>query len=315
MIKVGINGFGRIGKCIFVQLMQQQHKICAINAPNLAHINKLNDYVNYDIIHKYDKLKVDISTINMMSDRDANNLNWDDCDYIIDATGKHNNKVLNKNKRVIITSPAKDNNTSTYIYGTNHLTYNGESIVSASSCTTNCIAPVLKILNDKFNILHANFTTIHATTASQKPLDVFNNIIPYTTGASKSIYSVLPELKGLIHGTSVRIPVSNVSLIDLNIAFSKNVTLENIESIIKQSEYYGSVFHINDKKLVSSNFITTSTPSIIDMNMSFVTGTNTFKLFIWYDNEWSYSAQVIRLMEHMHKEKMIDTNMNHKRKE
>ena len=337
VIKLGINGFGRIGKCVFLQLLNNpKFSICALNATNIK-IDDIEDYLIYDSTHKYlknmkvmkdmqgqklyefeilsdTKFKINHHIVTLLSDKDARKLNWTEhgCEYIIDATGSYltSKKCEDHNaKYVIMSAPAKDI-TKTFIYGANHIKYNGEKIVSASSCTTNCIAPMLKILNDNYKINSCNFTTIHATTASQYAVDIlantrisrslFNNIIPHTTGASSSIVSVLPELDGLIHGTSLRVPVSNCSLIDLNVELNdKTVTLSDISRLIKEHELFNIVYQINNKNLVSSDFITTEQPTILDIKASIDMGEGRFKLMIWYDNEWSYSAQLIRVVEHM----------------
>ena len=236
-----------------------------------------------------------------------------ECEYIIDATGSYltTEKCADHNANyVIMSSPPKDN-TPTFIVGANEQTYNGEKVVSGSSCTTNCIAPILRLLNDTYGIEDCVFTTIHAATASQYVVDVlkkssrtnrsiFNNIIPHTTGASSSVTSVLPILEGKINGTSVRVPVVNCSLVDLNVGLSnKNVTLKEISQLIKSDALYKVVYDVSDKKLVSGDFVTTTTPTILDVNASIDMGNGRLKLMVWYDNEWSYSSQLIRLVERM----------------
>jgi glyceraldehyde 3-phosphate dehydrogenase len=326
MIKVGINGFGRIGKCILLQLLNNiKFNICCINVLNIT-LNEIEDYLKYDSTHSYDKnfnvtiisdteIKINHHHIHIFSDRNAKNLEWKKfgCKYIFDATGSY--LTLNKCSEhdvdyVVMTAPSKDN-TPTFIYGVNHNNYNGENIISGSSCTTNCLAPMLKILNDEYKIKNCIFTTIHATTASQYTVDIvnklsrtnrsiFNNIIPHTTGASSSITSVLPELNGKINGTSIRVPVLNCSLLDVNIELeNKNITLKDIKKLLINSSFYKSVYDINEKKLVSCDFITTTTPTILDINASIDIGNGIFKLFIWYDNEWSYSAQLIKMVDLM----------------
>jgi glyceraldehyde 3-phosphate dehydrogenase len=244
---------------------------------------------------------------------DARKIKWRNygCNYVIEATGcylttdkckMHNVDV------VVITAPPKDD-TKTFIYGVNENTYRGETIISGSSCTTNCLAPMLRLLNDTYRVKDCVFTTIHAATATQFVVDivhktartnrsVFNNIIPHTTGASASVTCVLPELIGKVNGTSVRVPVSDGSLVDLNIELEdKNVTLSDIVNLLKTHRLYKQVYAVSDKKLVSSDFLTTTTPTILDVDASIDMGNGRFKLMIWYDNEWSYSAQLIRLME------------------
>jgi len=326
MINIGINGFGRIGKCVFLQLLNNANfSIKCINATEIK-ISEIEDYLNFDTSHKHNiKIKVDVlnsqqfrignNVIHLISERDAKKIDWKkmECEYIIDATGSYltTEKCIDHNADyVIMSSPPKDN-TPTFIVGANEQTYNGEKVVSGSSCTTNCIAPILRLLNDTYGIEDCVFTTIHAATASQYVVDVlkkssrtnrsiFNNIIPHTTGASSSVTAVLPILEGKINGTSVRVPVVNCSLVDLNVGLSnKNVTLKEISQLIKSDALYKVVYDVSDKKLVSGDFVTTTTPTILDVNASIDMGNGRLKLMVWYDNEWSYSSQLIRLVERM----------------
>lgn len=339
-ITVGINGFGRIGKCVFLQLINNNNiRVSCINSLNLG-VNEIEDYLKYDTTHKNynkdfnveiiskDEIKINNHIITLVSDRNPKNIPWRKfgCNIVIEATGAFltTEKCLQHDvDHVIITSPAKDN-TPTYIYGVNHEKYKGESIISAASCTTNSLAPILNILSNNYGIKQAVFTTIHASTASQNIVDIvdhkartsrsiFNNIIPHTTGASSSITFVLPELDGKVFGTSVRVPVINCSLLDLNIELDKNVELNDIYNTIKLNQYYGELYNINNKKLVSSDFLTTTAPCILDSNSTIVIGNGTFKFFIWYDNEWSYSSQIIRLIYQINKynqtKYIINTNI------
>lgn len=325
---IGINGFGRIGKTCLLQLIQDEDvQIKCINATSI-HINEIEDYLKYDTTHKsynknfkfeilsHDQFKINHHTITLFSDRNPKNIPWRKfgCNIVIEATGS----FLTSEKcsqhdvdNVIITSPAKDN-TPTYIYGVNHDKYKGESIISASSCTSNCLAPMLHFLCNNYGIKHAVFTTVHASTASQNTVDIldqkartsrsiFNNIIPHSTGASSSISFVLPELNGKIFGTSVRVPVVNCSLLDLNVELESTVNLKDILNSIKLNEQYGVLYDINNKKLVSNDFTTTTTPCIIDSKSTIDMGNGKFKFMIWYDNEWSYSAQIIRLVKEVTK--------------
>ena len=326
MINIGINGFGRIGKCVFLQLLNNSNfSIKCINATEIK-VSEIEDYLNFDTSHKHNiKIKVEVlnsqqfrvghHVIHLISERDAKKIDWKkmECEYIIDATGSYltTEKCIDHNADyVIMSSPPKDN-TPTFIVGANEQVYNGEKIVSGSSCTTNCIAPILRLLNDTYGIKDCVFTTIHAATASQYVVDVlkkssrtnrsiFNNIIPHTTGASSSVTAVLPVLEGKINGTSVRVPVVNCSLVDLNVELSnKNVTLKDISQLIKSDVLYKVVYDVSDKKLVSGDFVTTTTPTILDVNASIDMGNGRLKLMVWYDNEWSYSSQLIRLVERM----------------
>lgn len=319
MLPIGINGFGRIGKCVFLQLIESKTlDVKVINAPDF-NIHKLETYIKRDSVHKYNNnfvveiidentFKINNKTIHLLRHRDAKELNWKqfNVNHIIDATGAYLTKEKAQQHNVdyvIMSAPPKDD-TPLFVYGANEELYNNEQIISNASCTTNSIVPILKHLNDLFGIKQANFTTIHASTSSQKVVDtahsksrtnrsIFNNIIPHTTGASSSIYKILPELDGKVLGTSVRVPVNNVSLIDLNVELTKETTLEHIFNTIQENPY----LELNSENLVSSDLISTTCPSIVDMNASLDLTNNQFKLMIWYDNEWSYSSQMIRLME------------------
>jgi len=327
MIKVGINGFGRIGKCLLIQLLENpKYSITCLNAPSIL-IDEIQDYLAYDTTHKHgikivvkilddNTFQINHHVIKLFKERDAKKIDWVflKVDYLFDATGAYltAEKCADHNAPyIIMSSPPKDK-TPTFIHSVNDDKYGGERVVSGSSCTTNCIAPMLRILDDAFTIKSCVFTTIHATTASQFVVDVqkkssrsnrslMNNIIPHTTGASSSIISVLPNLKGKIHGTSVRVPVVNCSLIDMNIELeNQDVTLSDIQELLKSSKFYNTVYNVTNKNLVSSDFTTTNTPTILDINACIPLGNGKFKLFVWYDNEWSYSAQLIRLAETMH---------------
>lgn len=328
MIQLGINGFGRIGKCVFLQLLENKnYTIKCLNAMDIK-VTEIEDYLLYDTTHKHnininikiisdDEFQINHHTIKIISERDAKKIDWVSmgCEYIIDATGAYltSEKCKSYNAPyVIMSSPAKDD-TKTFIYGVNDNMYSGENIVSGSSCTTNSIAPLLKILDDKYKVVNCIFTTIHSTTASQYVVDVFkkpsrtnrsiiNNIIPHTTGASSSIISVLPELEGKINGTSIRVPVINTSLVDINIELeNRDIKLKDIQDLLMKDENYKIIYDVSTKKLVSSDFTTTKTPTILDINASIDIGNGKFKLMVWYDNEWSYSAQLIRLVEEMYK--------------
>lgn len=322
MAFIGINGFGRIGKCCLLQLIDDiDIQIKCINSTNIT-INEIEDYLKYDSTHKIynknfsfeiisnDQFKLNHHTITLVSDRNPKNICWSKygCNIVIEATGSFltSEKCSNHDvENVIITSPPKDN-TPTYVYGVNK--YQGERIISASSCTTNCLAPMLNFLHNNYRIKHSVFTTIHSSTASQNTVDIvdqkartsrsiFNNIIPHSTGASSSISSVLPQLNGKVFGTSIRVPVVNCSLLDLNVELEETPSLQDVYNLIQTNEYYGILYGLSDKKLVSSDYITTTIPCIIDSKSSIDMGNGKFKFMIWYDNEWSYSTQIIRLIK------------------
>ena len=307
MINIGINGFGRIGKCVFLQLMlKKQFRIKCINACGLS-VHEIEDYILYDSTHKINfdinckviddnKIIINEQEIILFQERDAKKINWKkyNCSYIIDATGAYltTEKCNNHNcDFVIMSSPPKDE-TPTFIFGVNENDYKGENIISGSSCTTNAITPILKLLSDNTEINSCIFTTIHATTGSQNTVDVFkksrtsrsilNNIIPHSTGASQSVIKVIPTLENKIYGTSLRVPVLNASLVDVNIEIEdKSLSLMDIKELIKKSPYYKKCIDFSEKKLVSSDFITTDIPCILDLNASMELGNGKFKLMIW----------------------------------
>lgn len=328
MINVGINGFGRIGKCTFLQLIHNTNiSIKGLNACGIE-ASEIEDYLRYDTTHRHhlqftfsilskDMIQINHHIIKLFQERDAKNIDWKefDCVYVVEATGAYLTEEKCKAHNcdyVIMSAPPKDN-TKTFIYSVNDEIYDGEKIISGSSCTTNAISPLLKLLEDEIGIKSCIFTTIHATTGSQNTVDIMkkcrtsrsilNNIIPHTTGASKSIIDVIPVLENKIHGTSLRVPVVNCSLVDINIELSDNssMTLEDIKELIEKSPFYKKSLDISEKKLVSCDFITTTVPCILDLNASMKIEDGKFKLMVWYDNEWSYSAQLIRLIESVYK--------------
>lgn len=321
MTYIGLNGFGRIGKCIFLQLLNYDHMhISAINAPDFK-IDRLEAYLKNDSVHHYNKefqieiinndsFSINGHVIHLLRERDANNLSWKsfDIEIVIDASGVYLTKekaLLHQVDKLIMSAPAKDD-TPLYVYGANDKNYKGENVISNASCTTNCITPVLKHLEENYGIVNANFTTIHACTASQKVVDtahsksrtsrsIFNNIIPHTTGASSSISKVIPSLENKVVGTSVRVPVNNVSLVDLNVELTKETTLNTILENFEQDPF----FVMCKNNLVSSDYISTTCPSIIDQYACMHLGDNRFKIMVWYDNEWSYAHQLIQMTKVM----------------
>lgn len=324
MVFVGINGFGRIGKCMFLQLLDHKFiNVKAINVPDF-NIQYLETYLLNDSTHHYNKdwnltiinestFSINDQIVHILNNRDASQLNWNqyDIEYVIDATGVYltQEKAEKHNvDYVIMCAPPKDN-TPCFVMNGNHEDYNGEKIVSNASCTTNCIIPVLNYLHKKYIIENANFTTIHSTTASQNTIDtckfknrtcrsILNNIIPHSTGASSSISKIIPDLKGKIFGTSLRIPTSNVSLVDLNVHLKEDT---NIDSLLRDLSKVPYLHVDNSCFSVSSDYNTTKCPSIIDGKASMPMNYNSYKLMIWYDNEWSYTAKTIELVEHMYK--------------
>ena len=343
IINIGINGFGRIGKTLFLQLLKSKNvRVCAINATSIEN-ECIEQYLRFDSVHKYNNdFKVEIhendyfscleqKNVKILRSRQASELKWREynCNILIDCTGSYLTEKSCKEHDVdyvIMSAPSKDNS-PTFVFGANQENYKGEKIISGASCTTNCITPVLKWFNDKLNILSCSFTTIHATTASQYTVDVLkknsrtnrsilNNIIPHTTGASSAISQIIPELKGKVNGTSLRVPVTNVSLVDMVIECSDNIhSLKDLLNEIKEYEVEmeannrKSILQVTEYSLVSCDFLTTTCPSIIDSKASMELSNGKYKLMVWYDNEWSYSAQLIRLAKYIHE---YNNNNNNK---
>jgi glyceraldehyde 3-phosphate dehydrogenase len=325
-IRIGINGFGRIGKSLLINSFYSNNiDVVAVNAPDFR-VETIKSYIGYDSAHgnKYKNI-LDIEVISgntfgvngkrvtVLDKRVPTTNMWSETgvDYILETTGKFLTKAgadkhIDGFSGFIMCSPPKDD-TPQFVVGGNHEMYAGEPVISNASCTTNCIVPVLKVLGDISPIECVSFLTVHAATASQNVIDgvhlksrihrsVLNNIIPHTTGASSSIVSVLPELSGKIFGSSVRVPTNNVSMVDLNVRFRDGVSLDEALNRFRCSQY---VDVNEDPHLVSSDFMTSSCPSIVDEHYCTQMGDKELKIGVWYDNEWSYSAQVLRLVEHI----------------
>ena len=332
-IKVGINGFGRIGRVVFRVLMQRkdQFELCGINLRNAE-----LDYMVYQL--KYDSIFgrftgdieigenciiVDGQKIRVFSESDASLINWAECgaEYIVESTGAFNTMekaALHKiggAKKVVLTAPSKDEIMPTFVMGVNHETYTKDmDIVSNASCTTNCLAPLVKIVHENFGIEQGLMSTIHSATAKQKAVDaragrdwrtgrsVFNNIIPSTTGAAKAVGRVMPELKGKMTGMSFRVPTNDVSVVDLTARLKKPATYKEICAKVKEaSETYmkGIVSYIDDE-VVSSDLLGDSHTCIFDETAGIILDDNFVKLIAWYDNEWGYSNKVVDLIAHMY---------------
>ena len=325
MIRVAINGFGRIGRCALRQIRQRDDmEVVAINdltdAMSLAYLYK------YDSVHRtlaenigYDDTSIILkgTKIQVYSEPDPTKLPWGllDVDVVLECTGvfttseKAMAHITAGAKKVIISAPAKDD-VKTIVYGVNDKRITKDDvIISAASCTTNCLAPVLKVLDDAFNIESGFMSTIHAVTNDQETLDIPHkkgiqsrrgrsallNIIPTSTGAASSIGKVIPKLDGKLDGTSYRVPVGDGSIIDLSVLVSKEVTAAEVNEAFKQKT--GDVLKIVNVPLVSSDIIGTTTPAIVDGSITKVVsydGKSMIKVAAWYDNEWSYTAQMLR---------------------
>ena len=328
MINIGINGLGRIGKSIFLQLFRNKNiNICAINDINIFNVGDIELYLKYDSTYIYDK-NFDVTVLSenkfsilhhniiLSSENFPENINWKDkgCNYVIDCSGKfttnNNCKKHNVDYLLISTSP-EDINIPIYIYGFNDTLYKGDSIVSSGSCTINCLVPLLNILNNNFGIKNAHYTFLHKILGVQHTTDVyknieylnrstFNNILPFHTTSIRNICYLIPSLKDKIFGVHYRIPVSNCSIMELNISLNKNINKEELFKLLEENEYYKKCFDINKKNLVSSDFNCTEYPIIIDYNLTTDMNNGNFYILIWFDNEWAYSAHLIRLLYSMY---------------
>jgi len=287
--------------------------------------------LKHDSAHKYtihqsitiidaDNFQIGDYVVRVFRNRNAEELDWKSygINHVVEATGAYLTTPKCQQHQVdyvVMSAPPKDK-TPMFVFNVNDDKYAGEKVISNASCTTNCITPVLKFLNDTYKINNANFTTIHAATATQTTVDtinsnnrthrsILNNIIPHSTGASQAIYDVIPSLDGKVYGTSLRVPVSNVSVVDLNVELEEKTSLSEIMSELEKHPF----IQVNALNLVSCDFLTTTYPSIVDKPASMHLGGNRFKIMIWYDNEWSYSAQVVRMLE-----KVIDYGIQEKQR-
>ncbi|MEI9749436.1 glyceraldehyde-3-phosphate dehydrogenase [Moellerella wisconsensis] len=329
-IKIGINGFGRIGRIVFRAAQERSDvEIVAIN--DLLDAEYMAYMLKYDSTHgrfngtvevKDGHLVVNGKTIRCTSERDPANLKWDEVgvDVVAEATGifltdetarKH---IQAGAKKVVLTGPSKDD-TPMFVMGVNQNTYAGQEIVSNASCTTNCLAPLAKVINDKFGIVEGLMTTVHATTATQKTVDgpshkdwrggrgASQNIIPSSTGAAKAVGKVIPELNGKLTGMSFRVPTPNVSVVDLTVRLAKPATYAQICEAIKDAaagELKG-VLGYTDEDVVSTDFNGEKLTSVFDAKAGIALNDNFVKLVSWYDNETGYSNKVLDLITHISK--------------
>jgi len=329
-VKVGINGFGRIGRLVFrTSLERNDTQIVAINDPFID-LEYMVYMLKYDSVHGRfkgevsidgDKLVVNGQKISVFDKRDPKEIPWGACgaDYVADATGVFHSKDLAQAhidggaKKVIYTGPSKDD-TPMFVMGVNHTKYTKDmNFVSNASCTTNCLAPLAKVINDKYGIVEGLMTTVHATTATQLTVDGSSkkdwrggraaaaNIIPSSTGAAKAVGVVIPELNGKLTGMAFRVPTINVSVVDLTCKLEKSASYDDIKATIKaasEGELKGILAYTEDM-VVSSDFIGEACTSIFDAGAGIALNDNFVKLVSWYDNEWGYSNKVVDLIQHM----------------
>ena len=333
-IKVGINGFGRIGRLVFRAAMEHPeiYDVVGINDPFID-TEYMVYMVKYDSIHgKFSgsvgveggKLVVNGQKISVYAEKDPSMIPWKECgaDYVVESTGvfttteKASAHLKAGAKKVVISAPAKDKETPTFVCGVNLDKYTKDmTVVSNASCTTNCLAPLTKVINDKFGIIEGLMTTVHSTTATQKTVDgpskkdwrggraASNNIIPSSTGAAKACALVIPEVKGKLTGMSFRVPTLDVSVVDLTVHLAKETTYEDICNAVKEASE-GSMKGIlgyTDEDVVSTDFISDPRTSIFDAKAGIMLNPSFVKLVSWYDNEWGYSNKVLDLIQHMAK--------------
>ena len=328
-IKIGINGFGRIGRLVFRAAIKDNNiEVVGIN--DLIETEYMSYMLRYDSTHgKFDgkvtvqgnNLIVNGNKIRVTNEKDPSNLKWSEinAEYIVESTGLFLNKESAKGhlssgaKKVIMSAPSKDD-TPMFVMGVNHLSYTSDMhFVSNASCTTNCLAPMAKVLNDNFGIISGLMTTVHAATASQKVVDgpslkdwrggraAFSNIIPSSTGAAKAVGKVIPSLNGKLTGMAFRVPTVNVSVVDLTANLKTKTSYKEICSTMKnasENELKGIMGYTNED-VVSTDFIGDSRTSIFDAGAGIMLNDTFVKVVGWYDNEWGYSSKVIELINHM----------------
>lgn len=330
MIKVGINGFGRIGRFVF-RAAQTRDDIQIVGINDLLPVEYLAYMLKYDTMHgQFDgtievdadknQLIVNGKPVRITAEKDPANLKWDaiDAEYVVESTGffltkeKAQAHVDAGAKYVVMSAPSKDD-TPMFVCGVNEKTYAGQQFVSNASCTTNCLAPIAKVLHDKFGITDGLMTTVHSTTATQKTVDgpsmkdwrggraAAGNIIPSSTGAAKAVGKVIPDLNGKLTGMAFRVPTLNVSVVDLTCRLEKAASYDEIKATVKKAannELKGILGYTEDD-VVSSDFIGEAQTSVFDAKAGIALNDNFVKLVAWYDNEWGYSSKVVDLISYM----------------
>ena len=327
MVKIGINGFGRIGRMVFraaVENFPKDIEVVGINdlldPDYLAYMLKYDSVhgkFNHEIAVEGDYMIVDGKKIRVFAEKDPSAITWGElgADVVVESTGFFLTAELAEAhikagaKKVIMSAPSKDA-TPMFVYGVNDKTYAGQAIISNASCTTNCLAPLTKVLNDKFGVVRGLMTTVHAATATQKTVDgpskkdwrggrgILENIIPSSTGAAKAVGKVLPELNGKLTGMSLRVPTSDVSFVDLTCELAKEATYEEICAAMKaasEGELKGVLGYTNEA-VVSTDFRNDARTSIFDEKAGIPLDPTFIKLVSWYDNEWGYSNKLCEMI-------------------
>ena len=326
MIKIGINGFGRIGRLAFRSAINRENvQIVAIN--DLLEIEHLAYLLKYDSVHgrfngtvevKEGALVVNGRSIRVTSERNPENIGWDkaNVEFVIESTGFFTEKakaalhIKGGAKKVVISAPSKD--APMFVMGVNNKNLSkDEFIFSNASCTTNCLAPIAKVLNENFGIVEGLVTTVHAATSSQKTVDgplkkwrrgrsAINNIIPTTTGAAKAVTKIMPELQGKLLAMAVRVPTADVSLIDLTVRLKKPTSYKEIKEVMKkasENEFKGIIGYTEDE-VVSQDFVSETRTSVFDAEAGLELNPNFYKIISWYDNEFGYATKIVDLVEY-----------------
>ena len=328
-IKVGINGFGRIGRMVFRAIDKDFDNLEVVGINDLLDNDYLSYMLKYDSVHgrfgkdvsvEGNNFVIDGKKIRLTAERNPADLKWGDvdADLVIDCTGFFLTEegcqahIAAGAKKVIQSAPSKDH-TPMFVYGVNHDSYDGQSIISAASCTTNCLAPIAKVLNDEWGIKRGLMTTVHAATATQKAVDspslkdwrggrgILENIIPSSTGAAKAVGKVLPELNGKLTGMAFRVPTSDVSVVDLTAELNDESDYEAICAAMKSASQglMKGVLGYTDEKVVSTDFVGSTFASIFDAEAGMSMDSTFVKIVSWYDNEYSYTCNLLRLAGHV----------------
>ena len=326
MTRIGINGFGRIGRMVFRAAVQNFPEIEVVGINDLLEPEYLAYMLQFDSVHGRFKGQVSVEGTNLIVNgkkirltavKDPSELKWGEigADIVVESTGLFLDKESASKhlkagaKKVILSAPSKDD-TPMFVYGVNHLTYAGQDIVSNASCTTNCLAPVAKVLNDSFGIKRGLMTTVHAATATQKTVDgpsnkdwrggrgILENIIPSSTGAAKAVGKVIPELNKKLTGMSFRVPTSDVSVVDLTVELNKEATYDQICAAMKAASEgpLKGILGYTDQKVVSTDFRGESCTSVFDAEAGMALDSTFVKVVSWYDNEWGYSCKVLEMV-------------------
>jgi glyceraldehyde 3-phosphate dehydrogenase len=325
-IKIGINGFGRIGRMVFRAAIQNFHDVEVVGINDLLEPDYLAYMLKFDSVHGRFQGEVSVDNghlvvngkkIRLTQERDPAALKWNEigADVVVEATGLFLDKLTAEKhlaagaKKVLLTAPSKDD-TPMFVYGVNHSSYAGQTIISNASCTTNCLAPIAKVLNDKWGIKRGLMTTVHAATATQKTVDgpsnkdwrggrgILENIIPSSTGAAKAVGVVIPDIKGKLTGMAFRVPTSDVSVVDLTVELNSEATYKDICAEMKAQSLGAlkGVLGYTEEKVVSTDFRGEPCTSVFDADAGIALDGTFIKVVSWYDNEWGYSNKCLEMV-------------------